>query len=263
MPELPEVETVRRGLAPTMEGAVFEKVDLYRKNLRFPFPRNFKKRLVNNRVERLERRGKYMMAMLSSGEALIMHLGMTGRFTVHGENAGRFYHDAGGVEKHDHVVFSFKGGAVIVYNDARRFGFMDLVPGENLDESKHFAAMGPEPLGPGFTLDAFNEALKARSAPIKAALLDQRVVAGIGNIYACEALFRAGVSPRRKAFGVAGLRASRLYPEILAVLGEAIEAGGSTLRDFAASDGALGYFQHRFQVYDLSLIHISEPTRPY
>jgi len=250
MPELPEVETVRQGLAPVMEGAVFESVLLNRRNLRFPFPRNFKKRLEGNKIISLGRRGKYMTARLSTGEVLIMHLGMTGRFTVHGQNAGRFYHDSGGAEKHDHVVFTFKSGAVVVYNDARRFGFMDLVSGDKLDQSKHFASMGPEPLGQAFTLEAFNTQLKPRSTPIKTALLDQKVVAGIGNIYACEALFRSGISPRRKASSVAGVRAARLHPEIIKVLEEAIVAGGSTLRDFAASDGALGYFQHRFQVYD-------------
>ena len=250
MPELPEVETVRRGLAPVMEGAVFESVLLNRGNLRFSFPKNFKKRLEGNQIISLGRRGKYMTAILSTGEVLIMHLGMTGRFTIHGDNAGRFYHDAGGAEKHDHVVFTFKSGAVVVYNDARRFGFMDLAPVDTLDQSKHFASMGPEPLSPAFSLGAFNAALKGRATPIKAALLDQRVVAGIGNIYACEALFRAGISPRRKASSVAGARAARLHPEIIKVLEEAIVAGGSTLRDFAASDGALGYFQHRFQVYD-------------
>ena len=250
MPELPEVETVRRGLAPVMEGAVFESVLLNRRDLRFPFPRNFKKRLEGNRIISLGRRGKYMTATLSTGEVLIMHLGMTGRFTIHGENAGRFYHDAGGAEKHDHVVFTLKRGAVVVYNDARRFGFMDLAAGDRLEQSKHFAAMGPEPLSSAFSLEAFNEQLKRRSTSIKAALLDQRVVAGVGNIYACEALFRSGVSPRRKASSVAGVRAARLHQEIMKVLEEAIDAGGSTLRDFAASDGALGYFQHRFQVYD-------------
>jgi len=257
MPELPEVETVRRGLAPVMEGALIEKVHLNRRDLRFSFPRNFAKRLEKATILSLSRRGKYMSAHLSNGESLIMHLGMTGRFTVFANSKsapGQFHHALGGNEKHDHVIFELKTGkgvkARIVYNDPRRFGFMDLARTQVLDQSKHFTAMGPEPLGDLFDPAYFNAQLKGRMTPIKSALLDQRLVAGIGNIYACEALFRAKISPKRKAATVAGVRASRLHPEIIAVLEEAIAAGGSTLRDFAAADGALGYFQHQFLVYD-------------
>ncbi len=251
MPELPEVETVRRGLEPAMLGARFRRVEARRADLRFPFPERFERRLVGARVDMLSRRGKYMIARLSTGESLILHLGMTGRFTVEAQRLqpGEFYYDAPPDPRHDHVLFEMDG-ARIAYNDPRRFGFMDLVATEALETSAHFAAMGPEPLGPSFTAAALNKALAGKAAPIKAALLDQRVVAGVGNIYACEALFRAGVSPRRRAGSVAGARGARLHVAIREVLEEAIEAGGSTLRDFAGSDGARGAFQERFRVYD-------------
>ncbi len=256
MPELPEVETVRRGLAPVMAGAVMRNVELRRANLRFPLPAGFKERLSGARVNTLDRRGKYLVAPLSTGEALIMHLGMTGRFTVAGENAGRpgrLTHAQKADSRHDHVVFRLRTAegqtATITYNDPRRFGFMDLAPHGDIDKSRHFKGMGPEPLSDAFSVEELTSALKGRSAPIKAGLLDQGVVAGIGNIYACEALFRAGISPRRRGASVAGRRAERLHVAIIAVLGEAIEAGGSTLRDFAGADGALGYFQHSFDVY--------------
>lgn len=256
MPELPEVETVRRGLAPAMVGARFEAVELRRPDLRFPLPEGFVTRLQGAEVLRLERRGKYLIAALSTGEALIMHLGMSGRFTVMTEmqaRTGALRLAEAADPRHDHVVFAMRGGAAparITYNDPRRFGLMDLADAARLDASRHFAGMGPEPLGPGFTAEAFNAVLKRRAAPIKAALLDQKVVAGIGNIYACEALFRAGVSPKRRADSVAGARGVRLHRALRDVLNEAVEAGGSSLRDFAGSDGALGYFQHRFRVYD-------------
>ena len=259
MPELPAVETVRRGLAPAMEGARFERVALRRADLRFPFPERFARRLEGARVDALARRGKYLVATLSTGESLIMHLGMSGRFAV-GERrrplaAEAFHHASGGADAHDHVVFDMgaergAAGARIVYNDPRRFGFMDLVETALLDACAHFRGMGPEPLSAGFTDAALLSALEGRDAPLKAALLDQRTVAGLGNIYVCEALFRAGVSPRRKASNLGPERAARLRAAIVEVLREAIEAGGSTLRDFAASDGSLGYFQHRFRVYD-------------
>ena len=256
MPELPEVETVRRGLAPTMSGSEIVQVETRRADLRFPLPRGFKKRLSGARIETLDRRGKYLIAPLSTGEALIMHLGMTGRFTVHRTDElrpGRFVRDATPEQRHDHVVFHLKtdagDDAVITYNDARRFGFMDLASFANIDKSRHFKRMGPEPLSNAFSAARLNAALRGRTASIKAALLDQAVVAGIGNIYACEALFRAGISPRRRAASVAGRRGERLRRAVVDVLNDAIEAGGSTLRDFAGADGALGYFQHRFDVY--------------
>ncbi|WP_411819518.1 bifunctional DNA-formamidopyrimidine glycosylase/DNA-(apurinic or apyrimidinic site) lyase [Hyphococcus formosus] len=259
MPELPEVETVRRGLAPVMEGAVITAVEARRPDLRFPFPSDFAKRLKGVQIERLERRGKYLMGHLSSEECLIMHLGMSGRFTIdeYHEQKSRRNQPTGalaetGNPKHDHVVFELKSArpARVVYNDPRRFGFMDIVPAAEIDSCKHFALMGPEPLSNYFSAASLNDALSGRSSPIKAALLDQRNVAGLGNIYVCEALYRARVSPRRRAGSVAGKRGERLYGAIIDVLRDAIEAGGSTLRDFAAADGALGYFQHRFDVYD-------------
>ncbi|HXI86551.1 MAG TPA: bifunctional DNA-formamidopyrimidine glycosylase/DNA-(apurinic or apyrimidinic site) lyase [Parvularculaceae bacterium] len=256
MPELPEVETVRRGLAPVMVGARFDRVELRRADLRFPLPPNFVSRLEGARVESLDRRGKYLIASLSTGESLIMHLGMSGRFTVEAgatPRPGKFYFAERAAPRHDHVIFHMqgdKGRTRIVYNDPRRFGLMDVAGIGGLQSNRHMKGMGPEPLGPSFTAAVLAAALRSRTAPIKGALLDQRVVAGIGNIYACEALFRAGISPRRKARSVSGARSARLHRALIDVLSEAIEAGGSSLKDFAGSDGALGYFQHRFQVYD-------------
>lgn len=256
MPELPEVETVRRGLEPFMARATITSVIARRPDLRFPLPDGFARRLSGATVSALGRRGKYLTAALSTGETLIMHLGMSGRFTVRGAASERrpgAFHYAGPVNAaHDHVTFEVKGpagAARIDYNDPRRFGFMDLAPTDALDRSKHFDGMGPEPLSDGFTAAVFRAALKRRSAPLKAALLDQSVVAGLGNIYVCEALWRARLSPRRSAGRISSIAAARLHLAVRDVLGEAIEAGGSSLRDFAASDGALGYFQHRFSVY--------------
>lgn len=256
MPELPEVETVRRGLAAAMQGARFTHVEARRAALRIALPKNFAARLIGARLEELGRRGKYLLGALSTGDTLIVHLGMTGRFTVEGRGAaqpGAFYDATPANPRHDHIIFDMRGpgGPVrVVFNDPRRFGFVDLVATAGLEDCKHLAGMGPEPLDPGFTADVLNRSLAGRSAPIKAALLDQSLVAGIGNIYACEALFRARISPRRKAASVAGRRGARLHAAIIAILNEAIEAGGSTLRDFAGAGGAPGAFQHRFSVYD-------------
>ena len=260
MPELPEVETVRRGLSPVMEGAVFTGVEARRPDLRFPFPEDFAARLQGKRVDSLDRRGKYLVAHLSSGESLIMHLGMSGRFTIaetgpvsDAARPGGFAQAQECDPKHDHVVFALSGPRPVrvTYNDPRRFGFMDIAAPGELESCRHFKAMGPEPLGNGFSPAVLKSALMGKAAPIKVALLDQQIVAGLGNIYVCEALFRARISPRRKAASVAGKRSDRLYGEIIEVLRAAIEAGGSTLRDFAAADGALGYFQHRFDVYEI------------
>ncbi|MGF1544976.1 MAG: bifunctional DNA-formamidopyrimidine glycosylase/DNA-(apurinic or apyrimidinic site) lyase [Parvularculaceae bacterium] len=262
MPELPEVETVRRGLAPTMAGATIAGVRLARPDLRFPFPSRFAERLVGARIDALDRRGKYLLAALSTGETLVMHLGMTGRFTIatstpdralEASRPGEFHFATPGAPAHDHVAFDLSrddAAATVVFNDPRRFGFMDLAPTNALDAATHFAGMGPEPLGPDFTAAWLDARLAGRRTPIKAALLDQRVVAGVGNIYACEALFRAGVSPRRLARSTTGARAERLVASVRGVLLDAVAAGGSSLRDFAGADGALGYFQHRFDVYD-------------
>lgn len=255
MPELPEVETVRRGLEPAMVGARFVRVECRRPDLRFPFPERFQTRLAGARIEALSRRGKYLLASLSTGETLIAHLGMSGRFTIEASkrvDTGAFYYAEPPDPRHDHVVFVVKGAATarIVYNDPRRFGFMDLAASDRLESSAHFARMGPEPLAPDFTAAAFNSALRDRVAPIKTSLLDQRVVAGVGNIYACEALFRAGISPKRRAASVSGRRGERLHAAVREVLAEAIEAGGSTLRNFAAANGSGGVFQQSFSVYD-------------
>jgi formamidopyrimidine-DNA glycosylase len=260
MPELPEVETVRRGLAPALVGARLERVELRRPDLRFPLPERFAERLVGHAVTGLSRRAKYLLAELSSGEVLVMHLGMTGRFRVAHEGAvlspGDFYAEAGSKGAHDHVVFHLSNGAVVTYNDVRRFGFMDLVPCSELQSCRHFAGMGLEPLGGGLTGEAIAHLFAGRRAPLKAALLDQRLIAGLGNIYVCEALFRAGLHPESPAGSLATpsgkptRAAGRLARTIVAVLEEAVEAGGSTLRDYARTDGSLGLFQHRFRVYD-------------
>ena len=249
MPELPEVETVRRGLQPAMEGKRILGVQTRRKDLRFPFPANFNQRLADAKVKRLGRRAKYLVADLSTGEALIMHLGMTGRFTVSGKKPGKFHHAAGEEEKHDHVVFDMQGGARITFNDARRFGFMDLWPTDDLDHYPAFEGMGPEPISNEFSGAYLKEAFEDKKAPVKAALLDQNVVAGLGNIYVCEALFRAGINPKKLAGAIKRDKLEKLAVEIRKVIEEAIEAGGSTISDFATTDGELGYFQHRFQVY--------------
>lgn len=252
MPELPEVETVRRGLAPVMEGYVLTHVEARRPDLRFPLPKGFAARLSGRRVERLRRRAKYLLADLDGGEVLLMHLGMSGRFTIGGAILGDFVHAAAttadGLGAHDHIVFETSAGARIVYADHRRFGMMDIF-GHN-EGHKLIDALGPEPLGPEFSPGVLADKLAGKRTPIKAALLDQTVVAGLGNIYVCEALHRSGISPKRLAYLVDGKRCARLVPEIRAVLSEAIEAGGSSLRDFKQASGDLGYFQHSFRVYD-------------
>jgi formamidopyrimidine-DNA glycosylase len=253
MPELPEVETVRRGLAPVLEGRVLTRVEARRPNLRFPFPDRFCDRLKGAKVTHLDRRAKYLVAYLDTHEALIMHLGMSGRFCVIDGGGVKTFDDyaysTGGDPKHDHVVLHVEGGAKIVYNDPRRFGFMDIVASGDIETCKHFAAMGPEPLGNQFNAKVLTNAFDGKKSPIKAALLDQANVAGLGNIYVCEALFRAGIAPQRHAGTLKRAEIEKLTTHIRAVLTDAIEAGGSTLRDFAATDGALGGFQERFDVY--------------
>ena len=254
MPELPEVETVRRGLAPELEGVRLARVETRRADLRFPFPERFAERLAGARVLALHRRAKYLIADLDTGESWISHLGMSGRFTIEagGERnqPGEYVHGGAPNPRHDHVVIETERGTRLVYNDPRRFGFMDLVPTDTLGLCTHFASMGPEPTGNALSAPDLSARLKGRRTPIKAALLAQSVIAGLGNISVCEALFRAGISPRRLAASVAGRRAERLVPHIRDVIAEAIAAGGSSLKDFASTDGALGYFQHRFSVYD-------------
>ncbi|NIX75717.1 bifunctional DNA-formamidopyrimidine glycosylase/DNA-(apurinic or apyrimidinic site) lyase [Microvirga terricola] len=260
MPELPEVETVRRGLAPAMVGARFTKVAQNRPDLRFPFPERFAKRLEGQEVTSLGRRAKYLLADLSSGEVLVMHLGMSGRFLVTKDGAtaepGSFYQTPGGQSPHDHVVFTLSNGAVITYNDTRRFGFMDLVPRPEIATCRHFAGMGIEPLGNELSGETIARLFEGKRTPLKAALLDQRLIAGLGNIYVCEALFRTGLHPEAAAGSLVSKKgqptqkAHVLAEVIRDVLNEAVAAGGSTLRDHAQVDGTLGYFQHRFKVYD-------------
>ena len=243
MPELPEVETVVRGLRPRLEGRVLARVEQRCAALRFPFPPNFARRLEGRRIQSIGRRAKYILAHLDGGEVLLCHLGMSGRMVVAREN-GR------PLEKHDHVILSTDRGDQIRFNDARRFGVMDLVPDTNLHAHRLLKDLGPEPLGNAFNGPTLAHALEGKRTPIKAALLDQRVVAGLGNIYACEALFFARLSPRRQAYTVQGGRAERLVAAIRDVLGRAIAAGGSSLRDYVQADGELGYFQHQWAVYD-------------
>jgi formamidopyrimidine-DNA glycosylase len=258
MPELPEVETVRKGLAPALEGRRIARVTTRRGDLRQPFPSAFAERLRGRLVKNLRRRAKYLLAELEGGETLVMHLGMSGRFTVHSAQTsrkpGRFVHkaanDGSGSGKHDHVIIETEDGARIVYTDHRRFGLMLMVETSALENHALFSGIGPEPLDKKFTPALLSTALKGKKTPIKAALLDQRVVAGLGNIYVCEALFRAGISPKRVASSVAGARAERLVPAIKDVLREAVAAGGSSLRDYAHADGELGDFQLNFSVYD-------------
>jgi formamidopyrimidine-DNA glycosylase len=249
LPELPEVETVRRGLEPALAGRRIVAAEARRPDLRWPLPARLGERLAGARVAALRRRSKYLLAELDRGETLILHLGMSGRLLVSGATIGRFRHALATPGKHDHVVIDVEGGARIVFNDARRFGALDLAPTEALERHRLLAGLGPEPLGNGFDATYLAARLAGRRTPVKAALLDQRLVAGLGNIYVCEALWRAGVSPLRPAAEVAGGEVGRLAAAIRATLEEAIDAGGSSLRDFRHADGELGYFQHAFAVY--------------
>jgi formamidopyrimidine-DNA glycosylase len=268
MPELPEVETVRRGLQPVMEGAKIVRAEARRKDLRFPFQKDFVARLTGQTVTGLGRRAKYLLADLGSGDVLLMHLGMSGSFRVqkaHEDEApGRFHHARGKDAAHDHVVFHMSSGADIGVNDPRRFGYMKVIARNALDDEPLLRGLGPEPLGNEFDAALLARSCAGKKTSLKAALLDQRVVAGLGNIYVCEALFRAHLSPRRLAAtlatkagqrkGVAGGEptdhARRLVEAIHAVLNAAIKAGGSSLRDHRQTSGELGYFQHAFKVYD-------------
>ena len=259
MPELPEVETVRRGLMPAMEGAIIRSIECRRPNLRFPFPEQFAERLAGRTIVSLGRRAKYLLADLDDGAVLIMHLGMSGSFRVveaDGEaTPGAFHLPRGKLAAHDHVVFHLSSGSEVIYNDPRRFGFMTLAERGTLAEHPLIRDIGLEPLGNEFGPAALNRLFADKAAPLKAALLDQKLIAGLGNIYVCEALWRARLSPLRPAGGIAtgarpGKSATALAGAIRDVLEEAIEAGGSSLRDHVQASGELGYFQHRFNVYD-------------
>jgi formamidopyrimidine-DNA glycosylase len=259
VPELPEVETVRRGLAPVMEGARIVKMEARRPDLRRPLPKDFAKRVEGKTVTGIGRRAKYLTVDLSSGEVLLMHLGMSGSFRVsHDEKdrtPGAYHHPRSAASAHDHVVFHMSSGATVTFNDPRRFGLMLLVPRAELASHPLMREVGPEPLGNAFDANLLAAACAGKKTSLKAALLDQTIVAGLGNIYVCEALHRARLSPRRRAStlatrGAANARAIALVDAIKTVLHAAIKAGGSSLRDHRQTDGELGYFQHHFRVYD-------------
>lgn len=258
MPELPEVETVRCGLVPVMEGQIIAHADIRRPDLRWPFPPRMAERLTGARVVRLRRRSKYILADLSTDETLLVHLGMSGRMLISAPGAGpeteagapgafHFIHPT--PEKHDHVVFDMASGARITFNDARRFGAMDLMPTATAGAHPLLAALGPEPLGNLFHADYLAARLNGRALPIKAALLDQRIIAGLGNIYVCEVLHRTGIAPQTRAGALTPAQVAGLTEAVRAVLTEAIAAGGSSLRDYRQTDGELGYFQHAFRAY--------------
>ena len=261
MPELPEVETVRRGLQPAMEGSKIIKAEARRKDLRFPFQKDFVARLEGQVVTGLGRRAKYLMADLASGDVLLMHLGMSGSFRVLEGAAdnmpGQFHHPRSEDRAHDHVVFHMSSGAAVVFNDPRRFGYMKIIARHALEDEPLLSGLGPEPLGNEFDAAMLATACANKKTSLKAALLDQRVVAGLGNIYVCEALFRARLSPRRLAATLAAKKtgeptdhAKRLVSAIHTVLNQAIKAGGSSISDHRLTSGELGYFQHSFRVYD-------------
>ena len=266
MPELPEVETVRRGLEPVLAGRVLAQVEQRRPDLRWPLPERFAARLTGRRVTGLGRRSKYLLIGLDDGMTWIVHLGMSGRILVaeapppyHSPQreegtargvVGDFHHQMPAPGKHDHVVVTTDKGDLITYNDARRFGVMDLWPTADLEHHRLLAGLGPEPLGNEFNAAFLADALKGKCTPIKAALMDQHIAAGLGNIYVCEALHRAGISPKRQAGSISRARVERLAAAVVATLKDAIAAGGSSLRDYRQTDGELGYFQHSFRVYD-------------
>ncbi len=263
MPELPEVETVRRGLAPTMEGATVQRLELRRPDLRFPLPRDFAARVEGHRILALSRRAKYLLIDFEGDLTSIAHLGMSGSFRIEADAAaetpGIFHHERSKDEKHDHVLFHLKGaeGPVrVIYNDPRRFGFMDLMPRSELDTYPAFRDLGPEPVGNILSADYLATRFAGRSQPLKSALLDQKVIAGLGNIYVCEAMWRAHLSPTRKVSslvtktGKPKAELGLLTEAIREVIADAIEAGGSSLRDHIQADGTLGYFQHFFRAYD-------------
>ena len=264
MPELPEVETVRRGLEPAMENARFMRVEVRRGDLRWPLPRDFAQRLQGKTVTGLGRRAKYLLVDLSSGDVLLMHLGMSGSFHVFdtkdrrggGAAPGNYYHERSQHAAHDHVVFHMSSGAVVTFNDPRRFGSMKIIARNKLGAEPLLSRLGPEPLGNQFDAAMLAASCKGKKTSLKAALSDQRVVAGLGNIYVCEALHRARLSPKRLAATIAtkagapNERAVALAEAIKAVLRQAIADGGSTLRNHKLTDGELGMFQHHFRVYD-------------
>ena len=250
MPELPEVETVRRGLTPVLDGNTIAQADVNRPDLRWPFPENMADRLNGATILGLRRRSKYILVDLDTEESLLIHLGMSGRMLISGHTVGDFHHEHPAPAKHDHVVLHMKDGVRITFNDARRFGAMDLMQTKDSENHWLMRDLGPEPLGNAFNEGYLVDRFANKNTPVKTALLDQRIIAGLGNIYVCEVLFRAGISPTRKAGKISAKRVASLVPIVRDVLNEAIAAGGSSLKDYRQADGELGYFQHGFQVYD-------------
>ena len=250
MPELPEVETVCRGMTMAMEGDIISSVDIRRPNLRWPFPVKMKERISGAKVNSLTRRAKYILINLSSDETLILHLGMSGRILIDEKKKSMLDEGDNAFGKHDHVTFYMKSGTTVTFNDPRRFGAIDLIETEQCDGHWLLSKLGPEPLGNSMNVNYLFDALKHKTTSIKVALLDQKIVSGIGNIYVCEILFRVGISPKRIAKNLNMRTISRIVEEIRNVLNEAILAGGSTLRDHRQTNGDLGYFQHNFSVYN-------------
>ena len=249
MPELPEVETIMRGILPFLEGATIKKIKLNRADLRWPFPENFASRIKEAKVLNLKRRSKYILVDLSTGETLLIHLGMSGKILVSNSKIGNYFYESAQASNHDHVIFALDDGTVITYNDPRRFGAMDLTKTDDLNNHKFLQKLGPEPLGNNFNSDYLKIKLSKKESPIKNVLLDQSIVAGLGNIYVCEALFMSGISPKKKASKISKNKCDELVLNIRTILISAIEAGGSSLKDFTDIQGNPGYFQFDFYVY--------------
>ncbi len=249
MPELPEVETIMRGILPFLEGATIKKIKLNRADLRWPFPENFASRIKEAKVLNLKRRSKYILVELSTGETLLIHLGMSGKILVSNSKIGNYFYESAQASNHDHVIFALDDGTVITYNDPRRFGAMDLTKTDDLNNHKFLQKLGPEPLGNNFNSDYLKIKLSKKESPIKNVLLDQSIVAGLGNIYVCEALFMSGISPKKKASKISKNKCDELVLNIRTILISAIEAGGSSLKDFTDIQGNPGYFQFDFYVY--------------
>ena len=249
MPELPEVETIMRGISPFLEGETIKKIKLNRADLRWPFPDNFAHRLTGAKVLNLKRRSKYILIDLSTDETLLIHLGMSGKILVSGSKMGNYFYEFSKSKKHDHVIFLLSDGTVVTYNDPRRFGAMDLANTKDLNNHKFLKRLGPEPLGNDFNSYYLKKKLSKKESPIKNVLLDQSLVAGLGNIYVCEALFMSGISPKKKAAKISKNKCEELVKNIRTVLISAIEAGGSSLKDFTDIQGNSGYFQFEFFVY--------------
>ena len=249
MPELPEVETIMRGISPFLKGATIKKIKLNRADLRWPFPENFASRVKETKVLNLKRRSKYILIDLSTGETLLIHLGMSGKILVSDSKIGDYFYESSKLANHDHVIFELNDGTIITYNDPRRFGAMDLAKTDDLNNHKFLEKLGPEPLGNNFNADYLRIELSKKESPIKNVLLNQSVVAGLGNIYVCEALFISGISPKKIASKLSKNKCEKLVRNIRAILISAIEAGGSSLKDFTDIQGNSGYFQFEFYVY--------------